>query len=217
VTTLGVWLGLTIVGWAGARRAWGCTYSFPPYVTDPAESGVDTQVPAAPSVGKVTIKRGMGPRGSGCQSTSSSCDDIGAITLRLTAKDDRTAADAIGYTISVVRGQAPEDLSPLDQPLAQVGTNEVTLIWLDGGTNDQEAVDFDLRVRAIDKAGNVGPGTLVPIQSGSTGCSVSPGARVVRLDRPLALALAAALSLGMLLTRRRRRPGRVASPGWGPG
>jgi len=54
---------------------------------------------------------------------------------------------------------------------------------------------YDLEVRAVDQAGNVGPPTLIRVRSG-TGCAIGGGA---------SSALPALLALAFLVSRRRRR------------
>ena len=207
-TALGFAVVIGAVAVIGQGQARACSFGFPPYALDPAEAGVDTQRPATPVVSDVSVKRGTGPRGNGCHATASSCDDIGVITLHVAATDDRTPPGDMGFAVSVASGDAPADLSPLGQSVAVGADGTLTLIWLDGATNDQEEISWELTVRAVDKAGNISAGAAtVSVYSGSTGCSISPGRRLPRSVEPIVVLVVAWLTAAFVLRRRRGRPG----------
>jgi len=176
------------------------------HTLDPGEQAVDTQLPAAPKVSNVDVKRGVGPRSSGCGGmTATSCDDIGTIHLMVSSIDDRTAAPDIGYRLSIASGSPP---SGLDLPTTDVRANSsdgLVLHWIDGATDDQESVDFELRISSVDRAGNVSAtDTVVRVQSkGDGGCGVARASHGGPGRSLLFIALTA-----MAWARRRRPPRR---------
>jgi hypothetical protein len=146
-------------------------------VLDPTEQAADRTPPSAPTVSGLRIGRGRGPERSGCGMSASSCDDMGTVIFAVSATDDRTATNALGYRITFVRGVMPPGLQ-LPQGDVLSGTDGTfTLFWTDGASDEQEELDFALEVRAVDRGGNVSAtGTRVEVQSpGSGGCRVSRG------------------------------------------
>ena len=73
------------------------------------------------------------------------------------------------------------------------------LTWVDGASNDQEPIEFTLRVVAIDLAGNESAPQTVRVSDDPGGCAIAPARRP---DSGLAFVAAAAL---LLATRHRRR------------
>ena len=132
------------------------------YQIDPQEQAVDVTPPGAVSVAELVITRGeMG----GCELNS--CDGIGLIDLTLTASDDRTPAEDLGYKLRFASGERPDgNLSIPEEPVH--GT--MTLPWDDGASEFQESFDFFLEIAAVDRAGNTGPWTLIEIADGGSGC-----------------------------------------------
>jgi hypothetical protein len=122
---------------------------------DPAEQGIDVTPPHAPAVFELSITRGRGPqRGCGGETMATSCDDIGLVTLSVSADDDRTAKDETGYRIELASGKLPDGLLLPEQAVRASGGGQLTLHWADGATDDQEAIDFSLAITAVDLAGN---------------------------------------------------------------
>lgn len=189
---------LTFSGIASA-----CEFAGPiEHVVDPAEADVDKEPPAKIETVGVEIRRGEGPEG-GCSRTSTSCDDIGSITLVPTPpSDNRTAPNELGYRIRLVGGTLPEGLSLPSEAWRAEGSNfpALSLRWIDGSTDDQEAIDFTITLTAIDRAGNQGPESD-PIRIHHTGSRL--GCRVARGgDVSFALVLGAMLCLRRSMRRR---------------
>ena len=75
--------------------------------------------------------------------------------------------------------------------------------WLDGATDDQDSLDFDLEVRAIDLAGNVSAeAAIVKVRQDTGGCSMGRGSTQSG-DGPGVIAFGLAALVGAV---RRRRP-----------
>lgn len=189
-----------------AQVAQACSFGANTHQLDPAEKEVDSTPPGTPVVGPVKIARGRGPQRAGCGESASSCDDIGSIEFALSASDDRTAASMMGFRIVVARGNAPSSLFPLSMDVRPSG-GTMWVRWADGATDDQESLDFDLEVRAIDLAGNVSAeGAVVKVRQDVGGCSIGGGS--TQTDDGMGI-----VALGMLATwavgRRRRGHARV--------
>jgi hypothetical protein len=144
----------------------------------------DTTPPATPTLLSLTIGRG---RARGL--TSSSCDDLGFLTLELHTEDDTSTADTIGLELTLINGTLPFDL-PADPVRPQVSAG-VVLNWIDGATAAQEPINATLEVRAVDEAGNVSasPLTVEIIDPGrfGGGCATSPSTGAWALVGLLAL------------------------------
>lgn len=187
----------------GDRAAHACSFGQNVHTLDPAEQAMDTQPPSTPVVGNLKIERGRGPQMQGCGSAVTSCDDIGTVSFTASATDDRTAAAMLGYRLAITRGQAPVDLLSSGQDVRGF-SGTIFLKWLDGGTDDQEDLDFDLEVRAIDLGGNVSSQvTIVRVQNGLGGCHIVAG--VPRSARTLGLVSIVLFTSALVLRRSRRR------------
>src|SRR3990172_4911422 len=164
------------------------------YQFDPQEQAVDVTPPGAVSVAELVITRGeMG----GCELNS--CDGIGLIDLTLTASDDRTPAEDLGYKLRFASGERPDaNMFIPEEP----GHSPMTLSWDDGASDIQESFDFFLEIAAVDRAGNTGPWTLSEIADAGSGC----GCRV-RGGGTASLGVLG-LGLGLLGLLRRRWRGR---------
>lgn len=112
--------------------------------------------------------------------------------------DDRTDAEHMGYRVEVVAGHAPSDPTWPTGPVRALG-GTLYFHWVDGGSDDQEAVDFTLRIRAVDLAGNEGPPSDVRIRDDGS----SAGCRVAGAGVDLSWSFVAALLF--CLRRRARR------------
>ena len=157
----------------------------------------DAVPPSKPTLGEVTITRGMAPRRRGfdLRKSHGSCDDLGWIVLELSAQDNLSGQRDLGFVFTLESGAVPFDL-----PTGPV-TGKIVFSWIDGLTDDQEPIDATLLVNTVDRAGNVSAESLrVTLHDeGSTacllGCSTTSGAPGLGL-----------LSLGLVgLTRRRAR------------
>jgi hypothetical protein len=148
----------------------------PPHALDPTAQASDTTAPGMPSVAVYNIRRGKGPETnySSCSQSASSCDDLGSISLQVSAQDDQTAVDKMGYQVALATGQLP---SGMTLPTGAVRTLGGMLFfgWIDGAKDDQESISFSLTISAVDLAGNIGPATTVEIHDGgSGGCTIGP-------------------------------------------
>ncbi|MEA2700581.1 MAG: hypothetical protein QOI66_4852, partial [Myxococcales bacterium] len=122
-----------------AQRADACSVpGAVPHVIDPSKQATDITAPPPPIVMLKEIKRGRGPQGGpGCSSSSSSCDDLGTVTLSIAATDDDSPPQSIGYRIQLVSGRLPGglDLPGDSRPLSPVDQNgqiAIYLNWVDG-------------------------------------------------------------------------------------
>jgi MYXO-CTERM domain-containing protein len=186
--------------------AWPCSFVGPEehIVT---ENLADTTAPDAPEAAVSEIKRGVGPECSGGSCVTSSCDDIGTLSLALSSSDDVSAADAIGFELTLVEGGTlPDGLELSTTGMVAVRTDEsgvLLLTWIDDAEDDQEAFSFEVDIAAIDEAGNVSDATRLSVEhagtsGGGLGCNSAPGVS----GGALALAGLAGLALGRRRTRR---------------
>ena len=155
------------------RASLACSYGTPPaLVLDPQAQTSDTTPPSLPVAKVDSVRRGKGPTTyANCSQSASSCDDIGSISIALTATDDQATADKMGYQVEVVAGHLPDGLALPSGPVLLTG-GHLYLHWIDGATDDQEAVSFTLAIRAVDLAGNTSPPANVDVSDGGSGCSL---------------------------------------------
>lgn len=150
-------LAVACASYGVIRSAEPCSFIGPTeHVIDDEESQVDTTPPGVPGVQLTSITRGTGPESSGCgEMASSSCDDIGALLLEITApEDDRTPADSMGYFFEF-EGTLPDGFMPLDTAL-RPGLDGFVFTWIDGARDNQESIDMTITASAVDLAGNTG-------------------------------------------------------------
>jgi hypothetical protein len=192
------------VAWM-ARPAEACSLrSNQPLVLDPQAQASDSAPPSVPTAAVESITSGKGPvrDSSGCGESASSCDDLGRISLTVSATDDQTAAASLGFQVELVAGNLPAGLTLPTGAVLLLG-QYLFLHWIDGASDDQEAISFSLAIRAVDLAGNVGPPVTVQVSDpGSGGCSVA--ARRVGWSWPASVL---AVLLAARLLRRRRSAG----------
>jgi len=160
----------------------------------------DTVAPQPVGSVDVRVSRGHGPDCSGGRCQTDSCADLGTMGLTFTPPtDDRTASTDLAYRLEVAEGIPPEGLLPGFTFLPPFSPSEgIVLSWIDGDSDDQEPLEFSLRIYAVDQAGNESPATAIEVSDpgSSAGCNV--GARGSAL--PLLL-----LPMGMIARRRFRR------------
>ncbi len=129
-------------------------------------------------------------------SSSSSCGDLGRVTLVVTASDDRTPQDKLGYVVTLADGGSlPTWLAmPRYTALANSASDDSLISTYDADAPPQ---DLDLAVRAVDLNGNLSEPMLVKFEAprDSGGCSAQGPGRA---------AFAGLLALAALLGRRRR-------------
>jgi hypothetical protein len=158
-----------------------------------------------------TVKRGKGPVSSGCgESSASSCDDIGSITLDFEMSEDTDSdASEVGYRVHIVEGNPPLDfMAPAGALVARAagagGHGTLSLHWIDGATDDQETIAFAFTLTPIDVDGNEGPESdPISIRSDATGGCVL--ARHPRARSELSIGAGLLLGLAWVLRRSRAR------------
>jgi hypothetical protein len=79
----------------------------------------------------------------------------------------------MGYVVTLVEGALPAGLT-LPQGAVRSMGGMIYLHWVDGDSDDQEALAFTVMVAAVDLAGNTGPGTTISIRDAGSGggCSL---------------------------------------------
>ena len=186
-----------------AAPARACTFpGNQPYYVDPQAKATDTTPPSAAIVTVQSTKRGKGPERQGCGQSVSSCDDLGTILLRVSATDDQTEPTSLGYRVELTSGNLPAGLSLPTTAVSPALSGGLMLVWIDGASDDQEALSFVLSIRAVDLAGNEGPPTSVEVHDpGAGGCTMNGHNPA---DSPLAL-MAVLLAIVVLRRRGRRR------------
>lgn len=168
-------------------------YGYDTYLDiDPELALVDHTPPSQPAVTDVAVVRAVNPlvgdRVDGCAAGSGRAGSI-----RLSIRPSTDDSGQIGYAFEFVRGRLPRDFTLPREPL--VSFDDVFEFDLSDPDDDDE-IDFTLRLVPIDKAGNRGPPSEpFRIRDEGLGCS-SAGAT----PAPLALALV------LLLLARRRSP-----------
>jgi hypothetical protein len=153
------------------RVALAC--SFPgdsPLVIEPQAQATDPTPPSSPTASLASLRRGKGPDRNlaGCSQSISSCDDLGTIGIALHATDDQTPSADLGYQVQLAAGRLPDDLTLPAGPVTLQG-GYLYLRWIDGATDDQEAISFTLAIAAVDKAGNVGPSVSLQVSDPGSG------------------------------------------------
>lgn len=162
------------------KIATACSFAPQPiHSIDPAEEAEDNEPPERVEAVEVSVQRGHGPRNN----VSTSCDDIGSVTLIPTPpSDNRTAPDELGYEIRLASGNAPDGLSFPSEAVRTMGENgAIYLRWVDGATDDQEPIDFSITLTPVDLGGNRGPESE-PFRihdpgssASSSGCTIAAG------------------------------------------
>ena len=149
-------IALSLVVWlAGASVASACSFAHEPdFEID--ESIEDGESPVAAVVKEVRITRGKGPtRGRGLV-LYDSCDDLGTISIEIDTDDP-----AVGYFLARADGSLP---SGLTLPEAARPARGLSLRWIDGATDHQDAFAFALTIRSVDRAGNLGESIEILIE-----------------------------------------------------
>lgn len=185
-----------VAGWVGTlllalapRLALACSPTIaPPLQIDAARAAFDTEPPVLAEVRLVELERGVF---YGCVYQS-------IITLDADAWDDQTPPDALGYRVELLRGKEP--LPPYPEPMAFM-----YLWWVDDGA---EPIDVELRVRAVDTAGNESNPIDIRIDDSpssptDSGCSMQHPKQRPSAHRSAILACLLALAAAARRLRRR--------------
>jgi len=190
--------GALVAGWVGVllalelspRLARACSLSpTPPAQIDPSWTAFDSEPPVLADVRLAEIERGVY---NGCVFQSS-------IALSADAWDNRTPADALGYRIELLRGEGP---APYAEPMAYPH-----LLWADDGS---EPLDVELRVRAVDAAGNESNPIDIRVSDAENfpsegGCSVARAGGAASARRAAMSACLSVLAAAAWRLQRRRR------------
>jgi MYXO-CTERM domain-containing protein len=186
------------LGALAVQPARACDVGPPPaHVLDPEAQGNDHVAPALPPPSLFKINRGHG--NDGCSSYDS-CEGMAAVVISVSATDDATPAQEVGYRLTLVDGALPQDMRLPDSPIRTIEAGHLWLYWGDGDSDDQEAFSFTLQIVAIDLAGNESaPQTLEVADSGSGGCRVAGHAA------PVKPGMLAVLLVALVARARRRR------------
>jgi hypothetical protein len=128
-----------------------------PHVLDPAHAS-DTEAPSAPVVSFEVYRAERESAGCGTYDTCGNGDST--IHVVVSATDDLTPADQLGYRFTILSGYVPPNLRvPADDRRPWAGDE---LSWRFAG-DYRGAFQFDVEVRAVDLNGNVGPATVLTI------------------------------------------------------
>jgi hypothetical protein len=154
----------------------------------------DTTAPTAPADIEGRLHRGVGPTQGLFGASSSSCDDLGWIELELdVAVDDVSATENVGYQLRILDGSLPDGLQVEETRRIDFLNGDrgvLTLLWVDGATDEQESFDFTLGIAAVDEAGNVGEEVTVALAdagSDGRGCATTQGGGAIAVLAALAL------------------------------
>lgn len=132
-----------------------------PHSIDEAEAEIDDTPPGP------LVAVDVGPLTRDVEGSCDECSSGTALELAITPpSDDRTAPGELGYVLELVAGELPFTLpeGPVRGPTIFFRTN-------DARTGHVSAV---LAIRAVDRAGNVGPETRVEIDDQASGCRLAP-------------------------------------------
>jgi hypothetical protein len=171
-----------------AGPALACSYAIPPPVEpDPSKVGVDVTPPELLEVMVSELVRGIVP-----SDVRSTCQTHSYISISTHASDDQTPSEKLAYRVEVLRGNLP---LRYDEPMAYM-----FFLWEEDPT---EPLDFELRIRAVDEAGNESNSldlrVMDRVDDTSGSCAFVPARR----GRHVA-GMSLLLGLGWSLRRRRR-------------
>lgn len=168
-----------LLGLALPSSALACSFiEYDEHVID--DTSTDVVPPSLPTLDELSVTRGVGPTSAGFGTQmSSSCDDLGWITLLLSAEDDVSAPENLGFTFALDTGSLPftlptEAVRPFD--------GSITFVWIDGATDEQEPIEATVTVNTMDEAGNLSAESLLLTisdegsEEGVKGCSTGSGA-----------------------------------------
>ncbi|MFZ5475916.1 MAG: hypothetical protein ACOZNI_04000 [Myxococcota bacterium] len=146
-----------------------------PAAYEPDTASDDSVAPGEPGAPTVRVTRGKGPVcEEDCSCMSTSCDDLGIVSLVFTAAlDDRSpeadadTQDGVGYVLTLVDGALAEGLELPGGPVGAFISGEeasLALVWIDDASDDQDAFEATVALHAVDLAGNAGPAVTFTIE-----------------------------------------------------
>lgn len=165
----------------------------PRYQLDEALVGVDLQPPTATGIEAVEVTRRLVPLADDeipITSCGTGSDKEAAVTVWIRRSEDNYAApEQIGYRVEIVSGNAPRGLARTPQ-VVEYG-NRLVLPFDD--RDDDDVIDFRMRLVPVDTAGNEGPPSeVVHVRHEGVGCSAAGGGAA-----PLGLLALLALCRGL--------------------
>jgi hypothetical protein len=161
--------GIACASWLQGARAAACDIAPPPtheIVANPA----DTTRPTMQSA-KAKVRVGRDPDVGCGGATVGSCDALTYITLQVQATDDVSAPEDLGYLLE------SDDAALYDGQGPVRGYDDAgrIVVYLNG-THEAQGEDFDVRVFAVDKAGNISEQPIVVTvrrSGGDGGCQIA--------------------------------------------
>lgn len=103
------------------------------------------------------------PGNGGCSAPSvgTRCEASGRrLVVMVSASDDRTPPDKLGYRVTITAGTAPFPAPGDVRPIGDLLSFPIA---------DDAKMDFELAIRAIDLNGNIGPPTYTQIDEAASG------------------------------------------------
>ena len=123
-----------------SRTALACSYANPsPVAPDSSKVGVDVTPPELLKL-SASLERGIQPSDDDVRS---GCLKHSYFSLNASASDDQTPAEKLAWRLEALRGDPP---LYHEEPVSYM-----YFVWEEDG---DEPIDFELRVRAVDEAGN---------------------------------------------------------------
>jgi len=130
----------------------------------------DDHVAPAAATASFDIVRFDDDNGGCAGGAENSCSDTAIVAIAVSASDDRTPADQIGYQLALVSGELPAGMT-LPQGAVVPFDGKLNFVFR---AEDRAGFTADLEVRARDQNGNLGPPTIVTIsEAGDGGCRTS--------------------------------------------
>lgn len=134
--------GMALLGRGAVARA--CSLPPPPRLTI-AANPADTTPPSTPQVRIAKIRHGR----DGSCAPHGDCTDLTYVVFEVAATDDLSAGDAMGYEFETDRAYVLVGQGPI----VPDASGRITLYL--NGPSEASGPDLDVRVFAVDKAGNV--------------------------------------------------------------
>ncbi|MEZ4648825.1 MAG: hypothetical protein R3E97_08575 [Candidatus Eisenbacteria bacterium] len=138
-------------------------------VVDPAEAALDSLPPGVPQISLRSIVRGKStPESERLEACTAWLWQRGSIVLDVSPPtDDRTRDLDLGYVFELVSGEVPNGMALPTYPVRSAWDRwlvvydlgfvaPVVLHWMDGDEDPQDPFRCEIRVAAVDRAGNVG-------------------------------------------------------------
>jgi hypothetical protein len=141
-----------------------------PHVVRPEEQRTDRRRPRRPAAALTTIRRAEPEvTFNGDLMTVNTCGGTAYAIVHIVSKDldETTPSTELGFTWELVGGRhVPKGLS-IQPPVEQLPISDLMVLWAEpDGSSD---VDFQIVVRAVDRAGNKSkPSRVIRVQHGGT-------------------------------------------------